>query len=199
MTPEHAQARCGKATSSEFKSVLAKGEGKTRAKYLRQVLAERLTGLPTETQATGSWAKNLERGNEQEPYARMAYEAWAGVMVEESEFYTHASLEAGCSPDGKAGPRRGVEIKSVIPTVQIETILRGGYPAEHVAQIQGGLWITGWEDWDFVSYCPEMPEHLRLYTFRVQRDERYIATLAIEVRGFLEEVETLYQKLMKGE
>jgi hypothetical protein len=34
-SPEWLQARCGNATASEFASILAKGEGKMRAAYLR--------------------------------------------------------------------------------------------------------------------------------------------------------------------
>jgi hypothetical protein len=185
------QARCGKATSSNFSDVLAKGKGIVRAKYLRQVLAERLTGKPTETYRNA----HMDRGTEQEPFARMALEAKLGVMVEEVGFIAHEHLPAGASPDGLIGDDGGCEIKSVIPTVQVETIMRGGYPPEHVAQVQGNLWITKRQWWIFGSYCPDMPEHLRLYTFRVERDEAYIATLAVEVMAFLGEVEELYNRL----
>lgn len=188
------QARCGKATASEFSSILTKGQGKTRASYLRRVLAERLVGKPLETYRNG----HMDRGIEQEPFARMAYEASTGRMVEEVGFIQHESLDTGCSPDGLVGDDGGAEIKSVIPTVQVETILRGGYPPEHAPQIQGNLWITKRQWWDFCSYCPDMPERLRLYTYRVQRDEKYIATLAVEVRAFVGEVQTLYDALMKS-
>ncbi len=185
-------ARCGRATASEFSSVLAKGQGKTRAAYLRRVLAERLTGKPIETYSNG----HMERGQEQEPLARMAYEVQTGALVEESEFIPHPTLMAGCSPDCLIDSDGGGEFKSVIPTVQVETILRGSYPPEHRPQIMGNLWITGRRWWDFGSYCPDMPEHLRLYVFRVERDEKYIETLHAEVCNFLSDVDTLYLKLM---
>jgi hypothetical protein len=63
--------------------------------------------------------------------------------VEQVKFIKHPTLAAGCSPDGLVDEDGGVEIKSVIPTVQIDTVLAGGYPSEHKAQIQGCLWITG--------------------------------------------------------
>jgi hypothetical protein len=62
--------------------------------------------------------------------------------------------------------------------------------------VQGNLWVTGRDWWDFVSFCPDMPAHLRLYVYRVQRDEAYIKTLESEVRGFLLEVQTRYDVLM---
>jgi hypothetical protein len=58
-------------------------------------------------------------------------------------------------------------------------------PAEHKAQIQGSMWITEYEEWDFCSYSQDMPAHLRTYIFTVKRDEEYIANLEREVRAFL--------------
>lgn len=196
-TEEWALERCGRATASEFSSILAKGQGKTRTAYLRRVVAERLTGKPMETYATGSWAKNLERGREQEPFARMAYESITGRLVEEVGFLKHATLMAGCSPDGLIGADGGAEIKSVIPTVQLETILSGGYPSEHKPQIQGSLWVTGRKWWDFCSYSHDMPEHLQTYIFRVEPDADYILTLEAEVRVFLKEADALVERLLK--
>lgn len=191
-TDAWALARCGHATASEFSSVLAKGAGKTRWSYLRRVLAERLTGKPCETYHNA----HMDRGIEQEAYARLAYEALTGNVVELAGFIKHPTLMAGCSPDGLIDADGGAEIKSVIPVVQVDTITAGGYPPEHRAQVQGNLWITGRQWWDFVSYCPDMPERLRLYVYRVQRDEKYIADLEREVRGFLLEVDTRYALLM---
>jgi hypothetical protein len=140
--------------------------------------------------------RHMERGNEQEPYARMAYEAMTGNIVTETGFIKHDTLMAGCSPDGLIDDEGGVEIKSVLPTVQIETMDRGGYPYEHAAQIQGGLWITGRKWWDFVSYSPDLPECLRVYVYRVERDDVYIANLQQEVIKFLAEAEEMQQRLV---
>jgi hypothetical protein len=187
--------RCGCATASEYSEILAKGQGITRTKYLRRVVCERLTGMPSENTSSGAWQKNLERGTEQEPLARAAYEEQTGNLVEEVGFIRHATLMAGASPDGLIGTDGGCEIKSVIPTVQLDTILAGGYPSEHKAQIQGNLWITGRAWWDFCSFSPYMPEHLRTYIFRVIRDEAYILNLTAEVTVFLGEVGALVAKL----
>ena len=187
------QARCGKATASEFVCVLAKGQGKTRSAYLRRVVAERLTGKPVETYRNG----HMGRGEEQEPFGRLDYEAHTGNMVQEVGFIDHEELAAGCSPDGLIDEDGGVEIKSVIATVQVDTILSGGYPPEHKAQVQGNLWITKRKWWDFCSYCPDMrEERLRRYIHRVQRDEAYIRALEAEVRKFLSEADQLVSLLL---
>ncbi len=192
-TEEWFLARCGKATASEFSSILAKGEGKTRLSYLRKVVTERLTGKQNESYSNS----HMDRGTEQEPLARMAYEEITGNIVEEVGFIQHADLLAGCSPDGLIGKDGGAEIKCVIPTVQLETILKGEYPTTHKAQIQGSLWITGRQWWDFCSFSPDMPAHLRTYIFRVKRDEEYIKNLETEVISFLLDVEKLIEQLNK--
>lgn len=194
-TEEWFQDRCGRATSSEFSSVLAKGQGKTRATYLRRVITERLTGKPAETYRNG----HMDRGTEQEPMARLVYEARTDNLVEQVGFIKHATIMSGCSPDGLVGKDGGAEIKCVIPPVQLETILSEAFPPEHKAQIQGNLWITERKWWDFCSYSPDMPAHLRLYIFRVERDESYIETLEAEVRRFLDDVDAMVERLSRFE
>lgn len=193
-TPEWFALRCGKATASELSCVLAKGQGKTRASYLRRVVAEILTGKPVETFRNA----HTDRGQEQEPMARWSYELITGHSVERVAFIEHDTLSAGCSPDGFVLARaRGAEIKCVIPTVQVETIDAGGYPSEHKAQIQGSMWIAECGSWDFCSYCPDMPERLRTYIFTVERDEDYIRkVLEPEVRRFLDEVNRTVDRLL---
>lgn len=188
--------RCGFVTASCFADLLAKGDGKSRAKYLRRVVAERLTGKPSETYRNG----HMDRGTLQEPLARLAYEAHTGEPVIQVGFIKHAKhARVGASPDGLVGEEGGIEAKSVIPTVQLDTILSSAkYPSEHRAQIQGNLWVTGRRWWDFVSYSPDYPqEHLRLYIFRVERDEAYIANLEREVLAFDTEAQRLVDRLLR--
>lgn len=191
-SPEWFALRLRKVTASEFSSVLAKGQGKMRASYLRRIVAETLTGKPIDTYRNG----HMDRGQEQEPLARLAYEARTDRMLRRVAFIEHDTLRAGCSPDALVvGEQRGAEIKCVIPTVQIETIDGGGYPSEHKPQIQGSMWITGFKAWDFCSYSPTMPSHLRTYIFTVERDDAYISMLENEVRGFIADVDRMLARL----
>lgn len=166
-----------------------------RASYLRRVLAERLTGIPIETYRNG----HMDRGQAQEADARAAYEAETGELATKVGFIQHAALMAGCSPDSFIGADGAIEIKSVIPTVQIDTLLRGNIPPEHRAQCMGVLWISGRQWIDFVSWSPDMPAHLRLCIYRVTPDAEYIAMLDKEVRTFLSEVDRLEAQLMNRE
>lgn len=191
-TEEWLAARLGKATASNFHKLLAKGEGKTRTRYLLDVVAQRLTGKAAE----GYTNADMERGIEQEPLGRMAYEARTGNVVVEVGFIQHATLQAGCSPDGLIGDDGGFELKSVIPTVQIQTIKRGAIPPEHIAQVQGCMWVTGRQWWDFASYSPDfLDDKLRLVVYRVPRDDDYILLLEQEVTGFLRDVDKMVKEL----
>lgn len=193
-TDEWFAKRLGKATASKFKDVMATiktGEAATRRNYRVQLVVERLTGKKEDsyTNAAMTW------GNETEPLARIAYECRTGLIVEQVDFVDHPHLMAGASPDGLIGEDGGLEIKCPHQSaVHVETI-QSGMPSEHMAQVQGAMWITGRKWWDFVSYDPRMPEHLQLYVQRIERDDKYIADLESKVTVFLREVESTIKQL----
>jgi len=185
-TPEWLAARCGLATASRFSDVLATvkaGESASRRNYRAQIIAERLTGVPADSYQSAE----MRWGTEQEPYARIAYEA-RGLVVEQVAFIRHQYLKAGASPDGLVGHDGQVEIKCPNTATHIDTLLKGMSP-DHMPQLQGNLWMSGRRWIDFISYDPRMPERMQLYVQRVRRDDVYIANLEKEVTTFLIEVD----------
>ena len=192
-SPEWFAERLGHASASRFKDILAKtksGPSASRKNYATQLVCEILTGKREETYVNAA----MQRGTDIEPMARMAYESRTGEIVQEAGFLKHALLRAGASPDGLIGEDGGMEIKCPNTATHIETLL-DGMPAEHKAQIQGAMWITGRAFWDFVSYDDRLPEEMRLYVERVFRDDVYIAALAREVETFIGEVDSTVSKL----
>lgn len=186
-TPEWFAARAGIPTASEFSTVLAKGKGGgasvTRTRYLRQLAGEILTGEPAPT-GYRNW--HMERGHAEEDDARRLFGLIMDVEPEHVGFVREG--RAGCSPDSLIGDDAGLEIKSDIPSVQIERLQRGTLPPEHVAQVQGCLWITGRSHWWFMSSShPRLPPLI----VRVERDEDYIARLAKAVAAFNEELDAI--------
>jgi predicted phage-related endonuclease len=198
-TDEWRLERAGYATASCFAAVRSKGkngEAVGRRNYRVQLVTERLTLQPAESgfeNAATKW------GNEQEPAARVAYELLRGALVEQVGFVKHPTIEwTGCSPDGLVGADGGVQIKCpYVSANHIDTILEKRVPTEYVAQVQGELWVTGREWWDYVSFDPRMPEHLQLCIIRAPRDEAYIKELEAEVVKFLAEVDELYERLAR--
>ena len=171
-------ARLGIPTASKFATVLAKGEGKTRNEYMRKLAGEIITGTPMESFTNA----HMERGKEMEDEARNTY-----AFVNDVEPYRVGFIrngQKGGSPDSLVGDKGGLEIKTVLPHIQIERLFRDDVPPEHKAQVQGNLWVSEREYWDFVSYWPRLP----LLTKRVYRDEAYIKTLSDEIDRFNDEL-----------
>lgn len=184
------EARAGLPTASEFKTVQASGKGGaesiTRAKYMRQLAGEILTGEPAPAGYTND---HMARGHEQEDDARRLFSLITDLEPIRVGFVREG--RAGCSPDSLIGENAGLEIKCAIPAVQIERLQLGRLPPEHVAQVQGSLWVTGRDHWHFVSYCPRLPPLI----VRVERDEAYIEQLAKAVEAFNEELDNIVQSI----
>lgn len=178
-SPEWHEARMGIPTASQFSTVMAKGQGKSRRTYMLKLAGEIVTGEPMQSFSNA----HMERGHEMEPDARAAYEFLAEADVVEVGFVREG--RAGCSPDGLISDKGGVEIKSKLPHLLIDALLTDKLPPEHKAQVQGSMWVTGREWWDFVAYWPGLP----LFVKRVERDPDYIAELAEAVEKFNTELD----------
>ena len=178
--------RLGKITASQFSDVLAQprvqGKG-TAHSYLLDLVAEILTGQDQGPPTT--WV--MQWGTDNEPGARQVYSELTGLEVQEVGFLTHPEEPmVGGSPDGLVGDDGGLEIKCPANTrIHLGYMLGGELPKEHIAQVQGHLWISGRQWFDFVSYDPRIKDlRLALWRLRVQRDEAYIAKLEKAVFAF---------------
>ena len=211
MTPDDTQARIGRITASCMADVMALNEPgifqsgprkglpkplyqEARVAYTRQLATERLTRCAK----AGVKVAPLEWGHQYEPLAKATYEAVRGVLVRDSGFRVHPDYPfVGASPDFLCDPDGGGEIKCPFnQEVHFET-LEDGLPSEHVAQIQGGLWVTGRQWWDFISYHPDFPPTLRLYVQRVPRDNAYIQRLAAACLSLEHEVCALVERHLR--
>jgi len=73
-----------------------------------------------------------------------------------------------------------LEIKTKLPHLLIDCILKDDFPAEHKAQCQGALWVAEREWVDIAVYWPRMP----LFVKRAYRDEEYISKLSDAIDAF---------------
>lgn len=178
-------ARAGKLTGSCFVDIISTTKaGKPtaeRGKLMRTLAFERLAGIP----AHEIGGKALNWGTEVEGSAVMLYELITGNIVVPSDFVVHPRYDfIGSSPDGLVGTAGGIEIKSPHDeAVHINTWLTG-MPEEHMPQVQGNMFVTGRQWWDFISYDPRQCERLRLYVQRIPRDDEYISTMAAALLQF---------------
>lgn len=192
------ELRRGVITASRFKDVLAKGRGgaesKTRRAYMLELAAEILTDEVEVMQPN----KYMQWGTEKEPEAKQYYEFMTDTPVEEVAFILVDGFNCGVSPDGLIGGDGGLEIKCPKSTNQIETYLSGKMPAQHKPQVQGCLWASQRDWWDFVSYDPRINGDASFFKVRVYRDEEYIDNLANEISVFDGELQALVEKLKNG-
>lgn len=185
---EWLQIRLGKVTASRISDVVAKtktGPAASRANYMAELIAERLTGEPGErfTNAAMQW------GTDKEPEARSAYEFYRNASVVEIGFVHHPKIEAsGASPDGLVGEDGLVEIKCPNTSTHLDTLLGQMVPAKYINQMQWQMACSGRQWCDFVSYDPRLPESMRLFIKRMPRDDKRIGELETEVAAFLLEI-----------
>ena len=180
--------RLGKVTASRVADLMARtktGYSTSRANYMAQLIAERLTDTPAETYTNAA----MQHGVDTEPEARAAYEFYQGVTVEQVAFVSHPKIDqAGASPDGLIGDDGLVEIKCPNTATHLETLLGQAVPGKYETQMQFQMACTGRKWCDFVSYDPRMPENMRLFIKRLPRDDKRIAELESEIASFLLEM-----------
>ena len=191
-------ARLGKVTASSLHKVLARtktGYGADRANYLTQLVLERVTG----NKADGYTNAEMQWGIDQEPFARAAYEAHKGVLVDEVGFIQHPTIEmAGASPDGLVGDDGMVEIKCPSSKTALECWLSDDpVEAKYYAQMQWQMACANREWCDYVVFDPRMPAKAQLFIYRVSRDRDWLINTEKEVKKFLAEVDAKVAALRK--
>lgn len=197
-SPEWFAARAGKVTASRISDVLAKGRAgapsATRAAYMGELIAETLTGQPANAFQGNA---DTERGIELEPAARAAYEVRTGTMVMPVGLVIHPRIErSGASPDGLAGDGL-LEVKCPRIHVHLSYLLAGEPPAAYVPQMAWQAACTGRPWVDFVSYCPAMPDDLRLFVVRYVPSMAYLREIEGAVVEFLAELDEKLARIAK--
>lgn len=196
---EWLQARAGILTASVMgQMITAKtvklADNETSRSLIRSLVAEKITGRVEDSYAS----RDMERGIMAEPYARDIYaEHYAevvevGLMVREDH-----GTKVGYSPDGLVGDDGLIEIKSPRAKTHLNTILTDTVPSEYMPQLQAGLWVSG-RDWiDFISYHGG----LHLYTKRVTvipQWQEAIKEAAVRFQECAEELIAAYTAATKG-
>lgn len=198
-TEEWRDARAGKITASVFADCLSfRKDGNPTAdqmKLIKRLAWERLNRKPVhEINAAALWW-----GREVEEAARQTYEIETGNVVKDVGFITHPDHTfLGASPDGLVGTDGGLEMKCPHDeTVHLDTLMNG-MPEDHIAQVQGGMLVTGRKWWSFVSFDPRCEEQYRFYHQVIERDDNYINSVLLpgllkiemKVREFIRTIET---------
>jgi putative phage-type endonuclease len=188
-SPEWYAARLGKWTGSRVADATAMlrggGWGASRERYMGELIAERLTGVPMKNHVT----PEMQWGIDQEADAKAAYMAHNFCIIQDVGFIEHPRIPmSGTSPDGLIDDDGQVEIKCPLTSTHLDTLLGETFPERYFKQVQWGMAVTGrrWCDW--VSFDPRMPPRMQLYVLRVNRDDAIIGVLEKHCIQFLKEL-----------
>ncbi len=181
--------KAGVPGASDFSRIIqANGKpSKSRQEYLYELAGEKIIGTKEATYQSFA----MEQGNKREAEAREYYEFVTGKDVQQVAFvFKDENRDVGCSPDGLM-PNKGLEIKCPILKHHTKQLIEGGIPNEKHRQIQGSMWVCGFNFWIFMSYFPGMPP----FILEVERDNKFISTLEVEMKSFLSELKETYDTL----
>ena len=194
-TDEWLLQRCGKVTASRIADLTARtrnGWGASRVNYMAELIAERLTGKPTEKYVNAA----MEHGTKTEPEARNVYSFMWNVTVDQVGFIEHPTIAmSGASPDGCVGDKGLIEIKAPQIAKHLDTLLNETVDERYVKQMAWQMAVTGREYCDFVSYSPSLPVEMRLWVRRHDRDDKLISELEEQVQEFLHELDAKVKAL----
>ena len=158
--------------------IVEPASGKEVTSLTALLAAERISGHTEETFTSS----DMWRGKLAEPLAREAYSEHKGVpvttvglMVLEQDGY-----RLGYSPDGLVGDEGLIEVKAPRQKTHLTTVLSGSVPADHIAQIQTGLLVSGRKWLDFISYSGGM----KLWTKRVYPDPKWQTAIIAAAKQF---------------
>lgn len=200
-TPEWKFARLAIPTASEFgRIVTPTGKSSSQAEdYMNKLLAEWVRQKSDE----GYLGKFMKDGHIHEPAARATYEFQTDRTVETTGIvYKDEDRLVACSPDGlsyiayptdtvNGNIDRGLEIKCPTAGVHIGYIRDRKCPATYVPQVQGSMWVTDLNEWDFESWHQDINPLI----VAVPKDEVYQAALDRLIPAFIERMLEAREKL----
>jgi hypothetical protein len=190
------RSRMGIPTASEFKTIIGikkdAREKVTRRTYLLKLAGEIITGEPAESFSNS----HMDRGHAMEDEARNLYAFMTDVEPQRVGFVRNGLK--GCSPDSLIddpilGKRGVLEVKTKLPHLMIDCLLKDEFPPEHKAQCQGALWICEREWVDIAVYWPKLP----LFVKRAYRDEAFIRDLSQAVDDFNSELAEMVERVRR--
>lgn len=185
--------KAAKISGSRFADVLALNKrngtpNKPRRDLIVNLRRELFTGVLTPVEQN----EYMAHGQAMEPLGCAAYEFLRDCEVTHAAWIPHPTIEyVGFSPDGLVGDDGIIEIKSpALEPRHMRTVESQRCPDDYLPQCQGGLWVTGRQWCDFVSYFPSISVEI----VRVYRDEEFINRLAAECAAVWTEVNNAQEK-----
>ena len=167
-TDEWYAIRKGKMTASNAETIIANGKGLET--YIYNLMAEYYSSAEKENYINA----DMQRGIDLEPEARLEFEFYTGLDVQEVGFIEYNDF-IGVSPDGLIGDDGLIEIKCPNDSIYFKLLLSNNIKPEYIAQMQMQMYVTDRQYCYFVSYNPNFEKSL--YIKKITRDEEMIDKL----------------------
>jgi YqaJ-like viral recombinase domain len=188
--------RAGKLTASRMKDALDfKKDGtpsQKRSDYMRELLAERLTGSTMRHFVTPA----MEWGLANEAEAKVWFTKQTGIRLRQSRFYDHPTIEnCGATPDAETETHDDglVEFKCPTTGTYIGWKLNGVVPPEHKPQMLLQLACTKRRYVMFAAYDPRIREaSKRLFMAKFEPSAEQIAAVEDAARTFTAELDAMF-------
>lgn len=200
-TEEWLKARLGVITGSMAKTArdkLKSGEpSKAAITYARDTARARAGAGEGEEVFTNA---AMRFGQEQEAFARRAYEVRTGYIVEAAGFVCTPDRKFGVSVDGlvydEPEKRGGVEIKTIVSSNVLFEAVLGGDISAYVDQCDLNVWAWNLDWIDLCLWVPDLPNpEKRLTVIRIERDQDRIDALLDDLVAFDRVVERYAEEL----
>lgn len=186
-------ARAGVVTASEFDNILTPEfklrTGQTVITYLHRKAAEKWLGGPL----AGFSVWDTEQGKLLEEEAIPAYALLKSTTVRRVGLITTDDGRVGCSPDGLIGENSGIEVKCPAPHTHVGYLLANTLPKDYAAQVHGSMYVTGYDNWQFMSFARKFPELI----LTVKRDKEIQESIHNALEAFLERLEAAFSRLVE--
>lgn len=191
-TEEWFNHRLGIPTASKFSDIVtSKGAiSKSLSNYAYKLAGERISGKTGD----GYQSFSMQRGTELEPEARELFSFIHGP-VEQVGLCLSDCGTYSCSPDGLMREKRqGLEVKCPELHTHAKYLYDNKLPTTYFQQVQGSLYVTGYEMWWFMSYYPGMEPLI----IKVLPDVEFHMDLAIAISSINKKVEDVIKQITKG-
>lgn len=190
-------ARAGKLTASRMADAMNyRKDGKPgadRIKYMRELLAERVTGQS----APHFVSEPMEHGLEYEDEAVDLFVERYGRNVHLSRFYEHPTIENfGATPDRELDDGL-LEVKCPTTSTFLEWVMAGVVPDEYKPQMAAQLLCSGKAWCGFLAYDPRIrDEGKRLFMRKYEPTPEYMAEVEAAAVKFLDELDAMFDQFV---
>ena len=190
-TEEWHKIRAGVITASNMDKIITPTGKPAKTDYLWQVAGESLLEAPGESWEGNRWT---DRGKELEPEARDLFQFITGKTVEQVGFVFRDDLKrVGCSPDGLiVGEKSGLEIKCLGLKAHVRALYDNTYPSKYIPQLQGSLYVTGYNSWYMFMYYPGLEPLLK----KVLPDKEYQTRLDSLINSSIKRLDEIRRALV---